>query len=214
MLSNAKSNYRYAKITINIRVKPNTKSKIVGQLYWNDKVHIIKKVNKNWYKIRYQKKNRYICAEYLRKNKAEYKSYSSPSSNTFKSYEDADCITNNTKLPHGRLKRNYHLDHKSGIWMIGNRYCIAVGSYYTKKVGTKINLVLFNRGKKYTLKCITSDCKANKDTIKNHRIHKDGSIVEFVVNTSYLPQKVKAMGDVSYSGEKFKGEIVKIKVYK
>lgn len=213
-LSNAKSNYRYAKTTINIRVKPNTNSKIVGQLYWNDKVHIIKKVNKNWYKIRYKKKNRYICAEYLRKNKAEYKSYSSPSSNPFKAYEDANCITDSTKLAQGRLKNKYHLDYQSGVWMIGNRYCIAVGSYYTKKLGVKIDLVLSNNGRKHTLRCITADSKADKDTVKNHRIHKDGSIVEFVVKTSCLPQKVKTMGDVSYSGKKFKGEIVKIKVYK
>ena len=48
-LSSAKSNYKYAKTTVNIRAKPNTTSKIVGQLYWNDKVRVIKKVNKKWY---------------------------------------------------------------------------------------------------------------------------------------------------------------------
>lgn len=211
---NAKNNKKYAKTTVNVRAKPNTKSKIVGQLYWNDKVHIIKKINKNWYKIKYKKKNRYICAKYLKKNKGKCKTYSSPSTNTFKSYEDADCITNSKKLPHGRLKKKYHLDQSSGIWMIGNRYCIAVGSYYTDKLGVKIDLVLSsNGGRKHTLRCITVDSKADKDTIKNHRIHKDGSVVEFVVKTSYLTKKAKIMGDVSYAGKKFKGKIVKIKVY-
>ena len=132
------NNYKYAKTTVNVRKKPNKKSKIVGKLYWNDKVKAIKKVNKKWYKVKYKKKIRYIYSSYLRNKPYRYKSYSSPSSNTFKSYEDADCITDCTKLSHGRLKKKYHLD-KSGVWMVGNRYCIAVGSYYTKKIGVKID---------------------------------------------------------------------------
>ena len=138
-LSSAKSNYKYAKTTVNIRAKPNIKSKIVGQLYWNDKVRVIKKVNKKWYLVRYKKKNRYVCAKYLKKKRSKYRTYQSPSSNTFKSYEDAECITDSTKLAQGRLKKKYSLD-KSGVWMVGNRYCIAVGSFYAgEKVGVKID---------------------------------------------------------------------------
>ena len=69
-------------------------------------------------------------------------------------------------------------------------------------------------GRKHTLKCITADSKADKDTIYNHRIHKDGSVAEFVVDTSSLPQKARLMGDISYAGKQFKGKIIKIKVYK
>ena len=53
-LSSAKSNYKYVKTTVNIRAKPNTNSKIVGKLYWNDKVQVIKKVNKKWYLVQYK----------------------------------------------------------------------------------------------------------------------------------------------------------------
>lgn len=73
--------------------------------------------------------------------------------------------------------------------------------------------MLSHNGRKHTLKCITADCKADKDTIKNHRIHKDGSVVEFVVRTGCLPKKVKRMGDVSYVGNRFRGKIKKINVY-
>ena len=137
---NAKTNnYKYAKTTVNIRAKPNTRSKIVGQLYWNDKVQIVRKINKRWYLVRYKKKNRYVCTKYLKKKRSKYKAYQSPSSNTFKSYEDAECITDSSKLAQGRLKKKYHLD-KSGVWMVGNRYCIAVGSFYAgEKVGVKID---------------------------------------------------------------------------
>ena len=211
---NAKTNnYKYAKTTVNIRAKPNTRSKIVGQLYWNDKMQVIKKVNKRWYLVKYKKKNRYVCAKYLKKKRSKYRSYQSPSSNSFKSYEDADCITDSTKLAQGRLKKKYHLD-KSGVWMVGNRYCIAVGSYYIKKIGVKIDLVLSHNGRKHTLKCITADTKDDSDTIKNHRIHKDGSVAEFVVNTNSIQKKARLMGDISYAGKQFKGKIIKIKIYK
>lgn len=213
-LSSAKSNYRYARTTVNIRAKPNIKSKIVGKLYWNDKVKIIKRVNKKWYLVSYQKKNRYVYAKYFKKNRKKYQSYSSPSSKTFKSYEDSDCITDSKNLAQGRLKHKYCLDYKTGVWMVGNRYCIAVGSFYTKKIGVKVDLVLLHNGKKHILKCITADCKADKDTINNHRVHKDGSVVEFVVKTSMLPLKARKMGDVSYAGKKFKGTIKQIRIYK
>ena len=213
-LVSAKSNYKYAKTTVNIRAKPNTKSKIVGKVYWNDKVKIIKKINKKWYLVRYKKKNRYVCTKYLKKKRNKYRTYQSPSSNTFKSYEDANCITDSTKLAQGRLKKKYHLD-KSGVWMVGNRYCIAVGSYYTKKIGVKIDLVLSHNGRKHTLKCITADSKDDSDTVNNHRVHKDGSIVEFVVKTSALPRKARyTYSDVSYAGKQFRGKIVEIRVYK
>lgn len=213
-LANAKNSKKYVKTTVNVRAKPNTTSKIVGQLYWNDKVHIIKKVSKKWYMISYKRKNRYICANYLKNRKSKYKAHSSPSANTFKSYEDANCITNSTKLAQGKLKRKYHLDYHSGVWMVGNRYCIAIGSFYTEKIGVKIDLVLSHNGRKHTLKCITADSKADKDTINNHRVHKDGSVVEFIVKTSNLPLKARKMGDVSYAGKQFKGKIVQIRMYK
>ena len=135
----ANSGYNmYAKTTVNIRARPNTDSKIVGQVNWNDKVKVVSKINNNWYRIKYKKKCRYVHSDYFRKYKAKYKEYSSPSSNTFKSFEDADCISNSTKLGQGRLKKKYHLD-KSGVWTVRDRYCIAVGSYYTKKIGVKID---------------------------------------------------------------------------
>lgn len=209
----AKNSCRYAKTTLNIRKKPSTKSKIVGQFHWNDKVSIIKKVNKKWYQIRYKNKMRYVCSQYLKKEKCIYRSYPSPSVNPFKSYEDADCITDSSSVAQGRLKRRYHLDTHSGVWMVGNRYCVAIGSYYTKKIGVKVDLVLSDHGKRRTLKCITADSKADRDTVNQHRVHSDGSLAEFVVKTSSLPKMARRMGDVSYAGEQFKGKIVKIRIY-
>ena len=98
--------------------------------------------------------------------------------------------------------------------MVENRYCIAVGSYYTKNIGVKIDLVLSHNGRKRILKCITADSKADKDTVNQHRVHNDGSVVEFIVSTSNLPPVARQMGDVSYAGKQFKGKILQIRVYK
>ena len=75
--------------------------------------------------------------------------------------------------------------------------------------------MLSRNGRKHILKCITADSKADKDTIKIHRVHKDGSVVEFVVKTSTLNKKARyTCGDISYAGKQFRGKIVEIRVYK
>ena len=75
--------------------------------------------------------------------------------------------------------------------------------------------MLSRNGRKHILKCITADSKADKDTIKNHRVHKDGSVVEFVVKSSALNKKARyTFGDISYAGKQFKGRIIEIRVYK
>lgn len=146
---------------------------------------------------------------------SQAKSYKAPWNNGFKSYEDAHCITNSRKLPQGKLKRKYVLS-KYGVYTVNGRYCIAVGSYYSKKVGTKMDLVLRDNGKNRVLKCILADCKADQDTNKTHQVHKgDGSIVEFVVQTGALPRRAAYItGDVSDAGRPFRGRIIKIKVYR
>lgn len=77
-----------------------------------------------------------------------------------------------------------------------------------------MDLVLSYKDNIHILKCIAADIKSDKDTIMNHSVHKDGSIVEFVVNNKYISDKARIMGDVSYSGNIFKGRIKEIRVYK
>lgn len=73
-----------------------------------------------------------------------------------------------------------YTDPSTGIRMVGNRYCIAVGSYYTTAIGTPINLV-FEDGT--VVRCILGDCKADKDTNSTNQFHLcDGSVAEFVVD--------------------------------
>lgn len=139
----------------------------------------------------------------------EWDEMSVPTNNSFKSYMDAKYITDQTSYQY-QFKSNYELS-SSGIYTVDGRYCIAVGSYYTTTIGTRIDLVMDNGS---VIPCILADCKADKDTDSSNRQNPNGSVVEFVVNTSYLSDSVKLHGDVSYADETLMGEIVAIRVYR
>lgn len=73
-----------------------------------------------------------------------------------------------------------YTDPASGLRMVGDRYCIAVGTHYAYKIGTKINVVMANGA---TVKCILGDVKADEHTDPTHRYQKwDGSVVEVIVD--------------------------------
>lgn len=77
-----------------------------------------------------------------------------------------------------------YTDTETGIRMVDERYCIALGSGYTHDIGTKVNLV-FEDGT--ILRCILGDCKADEHTDKTNRYHSvDGSVAEFIVDYEYF----------------------------
>ena len=132
-----------------------------------------------------------------------------PPNNSFKSYMDADTITSRNTDQY-KLKSKYIIDEQTGIWTVDERYCIAVGSYYTQSIGTYIDVVMENGS---TLHCILGECKRNRDTDYTNRQNPNGSVVEFIVNISSMPSMVRKMGNCSYSCEEMKGEIKSIIVY-
>ena len=130
--------------------------------------------------------------------------------NSFKSYMDYRCISDTSSKQY-KLQKKAKTDKKTGVRKVKGRYCIAVGSYFSKKVGTKLDLIMKN-GK--VVKCILADTKSNDDTYNKHRLCKNNnSIVEFVVDDSKIPRMVKLMGDMSYT-KPFKSKIIKIRVIK
>ena len=132
-----------------------------------------------------------------------------PPNNSFKSYMDADTITSRNTDQY-KLKSKYIIDEQTGIWTVDERYCIAVGSYYTQSIGTYIDVVMENGS---TLHCILGECKRNRDTDHTNRQNHNGSVVEFIVNISSMPSMVRKMGNCSYACEEMKGEIKSIIVY-
>jgi len=142
-------------------------------------------------------------------SKSNYDVMSTPSRNSFKSYMSYRAVSSSSAQ--GRLQTKAKTDSDTGIRKVDGRYCVALGSYYCSKIGTKFDLVMSNGS---VVKCILADQKANKDTDAKNQKTSDGSIAEFLVDMSQIPRKAKVMGDMSYATKELKGNISKIRVYK
>ena len=197
----------YATTNVYIRADKNKKSKKLGLLIEGSSILRLGTTN-GWSKVLYKNKTSYIKSDYLT-IKQPYVSMSTPSNNSFKSYMPYTAITNKSSQQYKLQQIAYTGSH--GIRMVNGRYCLAVGSYYTTKIGKYIDLVLANGT---IIKCILADCKANAHTDSTHRQNPNGSITEFIVDSKKLHKKAKQMGDISYCNEKWHGEIAEIRVYK
>lgn len=133
-----------------------------------------------------------------------------PSNNSFKSYMGAHKITDTSSAQY-QLKSEY-LDSACGIKLVGDRYVIAIGTYYTETVGTRVDLVMESDE---VVPCIVGDVKRDRDTDTMNRQHNvDGSVIEFVVNADTLTSEAKSHGDCSWADPRLMGEIKAIRVYK
>lgn len=148
-------------------------------------------------------------AEEEAKNAITYDDKDAPSNNHFKSYMDKNTITDHYSEQYAFMQAATLDD--TGVWMVDDRYCIAVGSYYTKQIGTYIDLIMENGE---IIPCILGECKSDDDTDSaTQRQNPNGSIAEFIVNERALPNSVKAKGSLSALGGMFDGEIETIRVY-
>lgn len=153
----------------------------------------------------------YTCeeSEVIEVSEPQYTTYNVPTNNSFKSYMDCSYITNTSSKQYA-FKSEY-LCSACGIMLVDGRYVIALGSYYTTNIGNRVDLVMENGA---IVECIIGDVKANKDTDSTNRQHSiDNSVVEFIVSTDFLSNKVRTMGDCSYADERLIGEIKEIRVY-
>lgn len=95
----------------------------------------------------------------------------------------------------------------NGLRKVGDCYCVAMGSYYTKTLGDVFEIQ--TTGGKF--KVIITDWKADCHTDSKHQYTiANGCIVEFYVDMNNFNSKARQMGDVSYADSKFSGKITKI----
>lgn len=133
--------------------------------------------------------------------------YDVPDNNAFKSYMSYTTITSQSS-------KQYKLQLQcttsaEGFRMYGDRYAIALGTYYTETVGTLVDVYLENGT---VIPCIVGDIKANKDTdITNKQVPQNGNVVEFIVDTNVMSEDILRSGNVSnISG--FEGEIAYLEI--
>ena len=101
-------------------------------------------------------------------------------------------------------------DKETGIRMVDDCYCVALGSYYGTKIGTKYKITFSNGN---TIKVILCDQKANRHTDSKHQYavnNKD--IVEFYVQRNMMPRAIRGRGNYGIL-KQFSGSIVSIEKY-
>lgn len=143
---------------------------------------------------------------------SNYESYDTPDNCHFKSFMDYRTITDKTSKQFNMQDNEAYTDTDTGLRIVDERYCIAVGSYYTKTVGEKIDVVLENGT---IIPCIFAEAKSDEHTDKlTHRQNPNGSIIEFIVDIPFLDNSVVHSGNIESVDDYFKGEIIEIRVEK
>lgn len=133
-----------------------------------------------------------------------------PENTGFKSYMDYRCITSVSSYQY-ELQNLYAYTGDYGIRMVGDRYCIAVGSYFNTSIGQIMDLILENGT---VIPCIMADMKADIHTDETNivTLH-NGCVSEFVIDGEYLNKDAKYHGDISYCATAWDSPVVQIKVY-
>ena len=138
------------------------------------------------------------------------KSYGLPAvSGTTKTYAYYTAVTAKSSPQYKLLHSDdCYTDEATGIRMVDGYYCVALGSYYGTKIGTKYRITL-EGGKEINV--ILCDQKADRHTDANHQYAVNNQdIVEFYIEKSKLPRGIRGnFGTL----EQFSGAVVAIEQY-
>ena len=195
--------------SVNVRKGPSIDSDILETYSFNKKIRYAKH-SKEWVEIKFKGKTAYMSKKYISKKKRTYREYDVPRTSGFKSYMSYKCITS-TSSPQYKLQKDKAYTGKYGIRQVDGRFCVAIGSHFTSKIGTLFDLVLVNGT---VIPCILSDQKSDKDTDSQNIITEhNGCLSEFIVNTNVLTKSAKQQGDISYCNKKWNSPVKSIRVY-
>jgi hypothetical protein len=117
----------------------------------------------------------------------------------FKAYMDYRTITD-TKAPQWKLRERAYTDDY-GFRRIADDYVVALGTYYSEKVGERFRITL-DTGVSFTV--ITGDIKDPAHTDAENMYtplgnkNSGGCVVEFLVDTDILDKSAAKLGTISY----------------
>lgn len=202
------SNVGYVNVSgLRVRENPDINSNVVEYLSWGDKIEY-SEYDDEWLVIKINDNYSYVSKKYISDTLPNYKS-KRVVGDTRKSYMDFKMITSKSS-PQYKLQHKYAYTDDTGIRMVDGRYCVALGSYYTHKIGQYVDLVLENGT---IIPCIIGDQKDDRDTNASHTIAHDGSATEFIVETKALSGKTRRMGDIGYAQSDWLSNVVEVRIY-
>lgn len=134
--------------------------------------------------------------------------YANPNvSGKFKSYTNYKLLSKSSPQWNKIQCHNDAYTDKNGLRKVGEYYCVAMGSYYTKTLGDLFEI----KTEGGLFKVIICDFKADAHTDANNQYTlSNGCMAEFYVDMTSLNEKAKQMGDISYADDKFAGKIISI----
>lgn len=194
---------------VNVRKEPDINSDVLA-IYRYDKKVEYAEYNEDWVQIIYGDTYAYIFKTYISDEEPKYRDFTAPQNSGFKSYMPYRAITA-TDSPQYRLQMSDAYTGSYGIRQVDGRYCVAIGSYFTTKIGTYFDLILENGT---VIPCILGDQKADEDTDSQNIITEhNGCMTEFIVDTNSLSKRAKQYGDISYCCEDWKSPVKTVRVY-
>ena len=138
------------------------------------------------------------CSLYSLPEKADY--------NGMKSYESYTAITDKTSAQYAIQTMAW--TNKDAFRMVGDRYLVAVGTYFNAPVGTSIDIILENGT---VIPCIVGDIKADEHTDFYGVYSSNGCATEFIVDATTT--KANITGDVSTLYAEWQSKVSYIRVY-
>jgi len=119
--------------------------------------------------------------------------------NGSKSYMDYRTIADSTSMQY-EMQQDAWTDDQ-GLRRDGDYYMVALGTFYAKNCGETFRITL-DSGESFDV--ITGDIMDDNHTDEKHQ-HRNGVIVEFIVDTKSISKTCRVMGDISHAG--FSGRI-------
>lgn len=213
-------NYKkgYTSTNVNLRELPTTESNVVDVIPFNQKIsYSIEKFNDNWCYVKVSGKEGYMYSKYIKdkptKISVNYTRYIVPNYSGKKTY--MPYRTNSGSIFYSKSKQyqlqQYAYTGTYGIRQVDNRYCVALGSYFTTDIGQYFDLVLANGE---VISCILADSKSDRHTDSSNIFTVASNCCsEFIVDTSSLVSNAKRDGDVSSCTDKWKSPVVEVRIY-
>lgn len=194
--------------TVNVRTAPTTDSDIIEILPYNKEISVCN-FNTEWSMIYWDDKIYYINNSYIQDHEAEFELFEVPYAAN-KTWMPYTAITSKSS-PQYKLQQIAYTGIY-GIRMVGNRYCVALGSHFGCDIGQEFDLVLENGT---VIPCIMADQKADEHTDSTNIITTaTNCLSEFIVDRFALNSQAKRMGNMSYVCPEWQSPVTQIRVYK
>ena len=199
----------YTTTSVNVRSFPSTNSEILDTYIFNTQIEY-SEYNDEWISIGYNGQTGYLYKSYISNESCNYTDYDAPETSGYKSFMDYKMITDRSSVQY-RLQHTEAYTGRYGIRQVDGRYCVAIGSHFTSKIGTWFDLALKNGT---IIPCILADQKDDRDTDSNNIVTKhNGCMSEFVIDWDDLNRSAMRDGDISSCTESWDSPVDYVRVY-